>query len=85
MSFLHMYTAVFSVARTVGWVAHWKEMIEEPTRKISRPRQLYSGYQDSGVSFSKELANILDTWTKTWVVSGLIPGTPPVPFSGPLS
>ena len=47
--------------------------------------QLYSGYQDSGVSFSKELSNILDTWTKTWVVSGLIPGAPPVPFSGPLS
>ena len=47
--------------------------------------QLYSGHQPSGVSLSKELANILDTWTKTWVVSGLIPGAPPVPFSGPLS
>ena len=47
--------------------------------------QLYSGPQPSGVSFSKELANILDTWTKTWVVSGLIPGSPPIPFSGPLS
>jgi len=42
---LSMYTAVFAVARTVGWVAHWKEMIEEPTRRISRPRQLYTGYQ----------------------------------------
>ena len=42
---LSMYTAVFSVARTVGWVAHWKEMIEEPTRKISRPRQLYTGHR----------------------------------------
>ena len=40
-----MYTAVFSLARTVGWVAHWKEMIEDPFRKISRPRQLYSGYK----------------------------------------
>ncbi len=47
--------------------------------------QLFSGPQPSGISFSKELANILDTWTKTWVVSGLIPGTPPIPFSGPLS
>ena len=47
--------------------------------------QLYSGHQSTGVSFSKELANILDTWTKTWVVSGLIPGSPPIPFSGPLS
>ena len=47
--------------------------------------QLYSGHQSTGVSFSKELANILDTWTKTWVVSGLIPGSPSIPFSGPLS
>ena len=42
---LSMYTAVFAVARTVGWVAHWKEMIEVPSRKISRPRQLYTGYK----------------------------------------
>ena len=42
---LSMYTVVFAVARTVGWVAHWKEMIEDPFRKISRPRQLYSGYK----------------------------------------
>ena len=40
-----MYTAVFSLARTVGWVAQWKEMVEDPFRKISRPRQLYSGYK----------------------------------------
>ena len=42
---LSMYTSVFAVARTVGWVAHWKEMIENPDRKISRPRQLYTGHQ----------------------------------------
>ena len=47
--------------------------------------QLFSSPQASGMSFSKELADILDTWTKTWVVSGLIPGAPPIPFSGPLS
>ena len=47
--------------------------------------QLFSGPQPSGMSFAKELSGILDTWTKTWVVSGLIPGAPPVPFSGPLS
>ena len=46
--------------------------------------QLFSGPQPPG-GFAKELAGILDTWTKTWVVSGLIPGAPPVPFSGPLS
>jgi citrate synthase len=38
-----MFTALFAVARTVGWVSHWKEMIEEPTQKIGRPRQLYTG------------------------------------------
>jgi len=47
--------------------------------------KLVSGPQPSPINFSKELADILDTWTKTWVVSGLIPGAPPVPFSGPLS
>ena len=47
--------------------------------------QLFSGPQPAPMAFAKELANVLDTWTKTWVVSGLIPGAPPVPFSGPLS
>ena len=47
--------------------------------------QLFSGPQPSSVQFAKELAGILDTWTKTWVVSGLIPASPPIPFSGPLS
>ena len=47
--------------------------------------QLFSGPQPSPMMFAKELSGILDDWTKTWVVSGLIPGAPPVPFSGPLS
>ena len=47
--------------------------------------QLFSGPQPSAMTFAKELSGILDTWTKTWVVSGLIPGAPPIPFSGPLS
>jgi citrate synthase len=38
-----MFTVLFAVARTVGWVAQWKEMIEDPGQKISRPRQLYTG------------------------------------------
>jgi len=38
-----MFTVVFAVARTVGWVAQWNEMIEDPTQKIGRPRQLYTG------------------------------------------
>ena len=39
-----MYTVLFALARTAGWVAQWKEMIEDPTSKIGRPRQLYTGY-----------------------------------------
>jgi citrate synthase len=38
-----MFTALFAVARTAGWVAQWKEMIEDPGQKIGRPRQLYTG------------------------------------------
>jgi citrate synthase len=38
-----MFTAMFALARTVGWVAQWKEMIEDPDQKIARPRQLYVG------------------------------------------
>ncbi|MBS0964876.1 citrate synthase [Acetobacter okinawensis] len=38
-----MFTVLFAVARTTGWVSQWKEMIEEPGQRISRPRQLYLG------------------------------------------
>ena len=38
-----MFTALFALARTVGWVAQWNEMIGDPEQKIGRPRQLYTG------------------------------------------
>ena len=38
-----MFTVLFALARTVGWIAQWKEMIEDPKQKIGRPRQLYTG------------------------------------------
>lgn len=38
-----MFTVLFALARTVGWISQWKEMIEEPKQKIGRPRQLYTG------------------------------------------
>jgi citrate synthase len=38
-----MFTVLFAVARTVGWIAQWKEMIIDPEQKIGRPRQLYTG------------------------------------------
>ncbi len=39
-----MFTALFALARTVGWVAQWMEMIDDPAQRIGRPRQLYTGY-----------------------------------------
>ena len=48
-----MFTVMFAIARAVGWVSHWQEMIEDPQNRIGRPRQLYTGsgardYQDIG-------------------------------------
>ncbi len=40
-----MFTVLFALARTVGWISQWKEMIEDPQQKIGRPRQLYMGPQ----------------------------------------
>lgn len=38
-----MFTVVYAIARTAGWIAHWKEMIDDPSQRIGRPRQLYTG------------------------------------------
>jgi len=38
-----MFTVLFALARTVGWIAQWKEMIEDPAQRIGRPRQLFTG------------------------------------------
>ena len=38
-----MFTALFAVSRTVGWVAQWQEMIADPQQRIGRPRQIYTG------------------------------------------
>ncbi len=38
-----MFTVLFAIGRTIGWVSQWKEMIEDPINKIGRPRQLYTG------------------------------------------
>lgn len=40
---VEMFTVLFAVARTVGWIAQWREMIEDPEQRIGRPRQLYVG------------------------------------------
>jgi citrate synthase len=41
-----LFTVLFAVARTVGWVAQWNEMIEDPEQRIGRPRQLYTGAKE---------------------------------------
>jgi citrate synthase len=38
-----MFTVLFAVARTVGWISQWKEMVEDPANRIGRPRQIYTG------------------------------------------
>jgi citrate synthase len=38
-----MFTPIFALARTVGWISQWKEMIEDPSNRINRPRQIYTG------------------------------------------
>ena len=43
-----MFTVLFAIARTVGWIAQWKEMIEDPSQRIGRPRQLYTGAIERG-------------------------------------
>tara|TARA_B100000029_G_scaffold513634_1_gene613814 strand:+ start:1041 stop:2492 length:1452 start_codon:yes stop_codon:yes gene_type:complete len=40
---VNMFTVLFAIGRTVGWIAHWKEMMESPESRIGRPRQLYVG------------------------------------------
>ncbi|MDA0229919.1 MAG: citrate synthase [Proteobacteria bacterium] len=44
----HLFTVIFALARTVGWIAQWNEMIEDPHQKIGRPRQLYTGEKQRG-------------------------------------
>ena len=41
-----MFTALFALARTTGWVAQWNEMIEDPSQRIGRPRQVYAGHTE---------------------------------------
>jgi citrate synthase len=41
-----MFTVIFAISRTVGWISHWKEMFDQPGQRIGRPRQLYTGELD---------------------------------------
>jgi len=41
-----MFTVLFAIPRTVGWLAQWQEMLTDPEQKIARPRQVYTGQQE---------------------------------------
>jgi citrate synthase len=45
----NMFTAIFAMGRSIGWIAHWDEMIADPEQKIGRPRQLYTGTEKRDV------------------------------------
>ncbi len=51
-----MFTVIFAIARTIGWIAHWNEMHDDGL-KIARPRQLYTGYDKR--EFNSELSKII--------------------------
>jgi len=44
-----MFTVLFAIPRTVGWLAQWREMLEDPEEKIVRPRQIYIGHGERDV------------------------------------
>ena len=46
----NMFTVIFALARTVGWVSHWMEMMSDPNQRLARPRQLYTGQTERQVS-----------------------------------
>ena len=42
-----MFTVMFAIPRTSGWIAQWLEMVDDPETKIARPRQIYTGLRDT--------------------------------------
>ena len=62
-----MFTVLFAIGRTVGWVSQWKEMVEDPINKIGRPRQLYTGKNSRSyqIEESREKKSIFNwLWNK---------------------
>ena len=45
----HMFTVIFALSRTVGWISHWMEMMSDPEHRLARPRQLYTGEKQRDV------------------------------------
>ena len=56
-----MFTVLFAIPRTAGWLAQWQEMITDPEQKIARPRQVYTGHEERKFVPAKERAPVLAT------------------------
>ncbi|HVZ18757.1 MAG TPA: citrate/2-methylcitrate synthase, partial [Terriglobales bacterium] len=54
-----MFTTLFALPRTVGWLAQWKEMLDDPEQKIARPRQVYVGHRNRHIEHNHEAADTL--------------------------
>jgi citrate synthase len=64
----NMFTVLFAIGRTVGWIAHWKEMLESSESKIGRPRQLYVGNEqrDFTAVAQREHTERKISWSWLW-------------------
>ncbi|MCC6367860.1 MAG: citrate synthase [Bryobacterales bacterium] len=54
-----MFTVLFAIPRTVGWLAQWQELIEDPEQKIARPRQIFTGHEIRHVEREQEASNVV--------------------------
>jgi citrate synthase len=54
-----MFTVLFAIPRTVGWLAQWHELLEDPEQKIARPRQIFTGHQIRHVEREQEASNVV--------------------------
>ncbi len=61
-----MFTVLFAIARTVGWIAHWKEMFGEESQKIGRPRQLYVGPKKRNFKKIENRKHAVPDWLRLW-------------------
>jgi citrate synthase len=61
---MNMFTVIFALARTVGWLSHWMEMMGDPEARIGRPRQLYKGYRQRDYVSLGERAELSTDVTK---------------------
>ncbi len=65
----NMFTVIFAIARTVGWIAHWKEMFTEGQTKIGRPRQLYTGHSKREFTEVSVREHKAPSWSWLWTNS----------------